>query len=348
MIDYTETNVDKVSVHHIGNRNNGEDIVLSQAQLDLSDFKLRQLLLDYFLSGFKTAEFYSFTFTNEDFKRNAMFDYSSEIFEGIDTFHMKSCDIAKHLFELSNHPQIKSGDLFVAHFTNLNVENEAVSAIGIFKSENRQPFLKLNQYDNEFILKHDVGINIEKVEKGCLILNIEKEEGYKVCLIDKSSKSNEAQFWKDSFLMLKPRDDEFHKTKEIMNITKNYVAKQMTDDFRVNKTDQIDILNRSLGYFKTHESYNKKEFEQDVLRDDELINSFQKFEKSYKLDNAINLEDNFNISTPAVKKQAKIFKSILKLDKNFHVYIHGNRELIEQGTEADGRRYYKLYYIYEE
>jgi hypothetical protein len=46
----------------------------------------------------------------------------------------------------------------------------------------------------------------------------------------------------------------------------------------------------------------------------------------------------------AVKKQERIFKSVLKLDKNFHIYIHGDRELIEQGMDADGRKFYKIYF----
>jgi hypothetical protein len=54
--------------------------------------------------------------------------------------------------------------------------------------------------------------------------------------------------------------------------------------------------------------------------------------------------DNFNISAAALKKQSRVFKSVLKLDKNFHVYIHGDRELIEQGVDPDGRKFYKLYF----
>jgi len=46
-----------------------------------------------------------------------------------------------------------------------------------------------------------------------------------------------------------------------------------------------------------------------------------------------------------VQKQQKLFKSVLKLDKNFHVYIHGRRDLIERGyDEAVGKKFYKLYY----
>ncbi len=61
-------------------------------------------------------------------------------------------------------------------------------------------------------------------------------------------------------------------------------------------------------------------------------------------DNDINVSGNFEISVQAVKKQARVFKSILKLDKNFHIYIHGDRNLIEQGEEKDGRKYNKIYY----
>ena len=44
-----------------------------------------------------------------------------------------------------------------------------------------------------------------------------------------------------------------------------------------------------------------------------------------------------------VKKQARAFKSVIKLDKNFHIYIHGDRDLIEQGEDERGK-FYKVYY----
>jgi hypothetical protein len=75
-----------------------------------------------------------------------------------------------------------------------------------------------------------------------------------------------------------------------------------------------------------------------------LIKSFQNFDNSYRQNNDIEIENKFEISNQAVKKQARVFKSVLKLDKNFHIYIHGNRDLIEQGVEKDGRRFYKIYF----
>ena len=46
----------------------------------------------------------------------------------------------------------------------------------------------------------------------------------------------------------------------------------------------------------------------------------------------------------AVKKQARSIKSIIKLDKNLPIYVHGSRELIEQGVDEEGRKFYKIYY----
>lgn len=36
-------------------------------------------------------------------------------------------------------------------------------------------------------------------------------------------------------------------------------------------------------------------------------------------------------------------KAVVALDRNFHIYIHGNREKIEEGKDEKGK-YIKLYY----
>jgi len=57
----------------------------------------------------------------------------------------------------------------------------------------------------------------------------------------------------------------------------------------------------------------------------------------------LDFADNFTISESAVKKQARTLKSIIKLDKNFDIHIHNNRQLIEQGRDEKGK-FYKIYY----
>lgn len=34
---------------------------------------------------------------------------------------------------------------------------------------------------------------------------------------------------------------------------------------------------------------------------------------------------------------------MIKLDKNFHIYVHAHRDLIEQGVDEKGK-FYKVYY----
>jgi hypothetical protein len=57
----------------------------------------------------------------------------------------------------------------------------------------------------------------------------------------------------------------------------------------------------------------------------------------------INIAEEFPISPAAVKKTQRHFKSIIKLDKNFHIYIHGDRKMLEQGQDEKGK-FYMLYF----
>jgi hypothetical protein len=242
------------------------------------------------------------------------------------------------------HPKIKKGELNIAYFSNVVLDDEVVDAIGIFKSETDVPFIKMKNQKSKFIINHDYGFEIKGMDKGCIIFNTDKQYGYKILIVDNANKSSEAKYWKDDFLKVKPICNEFHQTNQFLGITKQFVTKQIKEDFEVTKADQIDLLNRSVEYFKTHETFKKSDFEKEVFQNNGIIDSFKSFNEIYRQKNEIELADSFEISPQAVKKQARVFKSVLKLDKNFHIYIHGDRELIEHGVEKDGRKYYKIYY----
>ena len=344
MLNFNSCEIETLSAHQVGNKTNEEELIISDQSLDISDETLRALLSRYFLSPFSGEEFYNFTFSNGEFELNPLFNYSTSIFKDDIPFHENSIKIAQYLYDVSVHPNIKSGDLFIVHFSNIRLNDQPTEAIGIFKSENKHPFLTIHNAGDTIAIDHSNGINIDKLDKGCLVFNRNKEEGFRICIIDKSNKSTEAQYWKDVFLNLSPCNDGFHNTKEFLNIAKTYVKDQLSEEFQVEKTDQIDILNRSVEYFKSHDSFDKDEFEETVFQDKDVIQSFRSFDNSYREENEIELKDNFDISSEAVKKQSRFFKSILKLDKNFHVYIHGDKSLIERGVENDGRKFYKIYY----
>lgn len=348
MINYINTNIEKVSAHKIGNKSNEEGISISKKTIDISDNTLREILLKFFIKNFTSPELFSFTFSNENVELNPVYNFVLKIFEDRKEFHKQSINLAKHLYECSDHPNIKSGDFYIAYINELQIENELTDAIGLFKVENKDSYLKLNDDTEEFKLSYDTGISVEKLDKGCLIFNTDKKHGYKIYIVDKLNKNFEAQYWRNSFLNLTPREDDFHFTKDFLLMTKNFVTNNLTGNFDISKTDQLNLLNRSLNYFKESDSFNQKEFSSTVFEDKRIIKSFETYKQEFYDKRNLSSADEFEISNFAVKKLSKNFKSILKLDNNFHIYIHGDRNLIQKGTEKDGRKFYKIYYEDEE
>lgn len=341
-IDLTQVELENLITHHIGNKLRDEKIELS-IELSKTDKKTKNLLLQYFLLPLKTDELFSFSHPLK-IEMNEVFSIVTEIFSNIESFIELSQSLAKLLYEQSMHPKIKEGELNIAFLSNLIIKDEIVNAIGIFKSDKNIPFIQMHSQKSNFNINHEFGFEITGMDKGCIILNTEKENGYRVIIVDKSNKSVEAQYWKDNFLKVSPIRDEYHQTNQFLGITKQFVTKQLSNDVDISKADQIDLLNRSVNYFKSHNSFDKEEFEEKVFNDNNIIQSFRQFDDNYRKDNELELINKFDISSQAVKKQARIFKSVLKLDKNFHIYIHGNKELIEQGIDEKGRKFYKIYY----
>jgi hypothetical protein len=346
-IDLTEVKLEKLVTHHIGNKSRDENIILSNEISTLKDEQTLGFLLKYFLQQFKPFDFHCFTHSIE-LPMNEVYSVVRKMFAHNGVFIPESQNFAKLLYEYSDHPKIKEGELNVVQFSNVMFGEETTDAIGFFKSESNVPFLKMHENNSNFEIEHEFGFELKGIDKACIIFDVDREEGYKVLVIDNTNKTSDAQYWNDGFLKLKPCNDEYNNTKDILQITKDFVTKKLPEEYDVSKTEKIDLLNRTMDYFKNNESFDKEEFEQDVFQDENVINSFKEFDTSFREENEIESTDNFQISNQAVKKQNRAFKSVLKLDKNFHVYIHGDKELIEKGTESDGRKFYKIYYENED
>ncbi len=345
MIDHTQTKILNVSAHVVGNGVNGDKLKLSDGPLEIEEDKVESALLKYFLSGFNAPSYHRFTSEDDNFHVNPVFNFVSAIFSRPQTFHENSINIAQHLYNTTLLPTIRSGELYVTYLSGVTIEGDTADVIGIFKAETKTSFLKLNTSTAAFKLKVDTGINIQKLDKGCLILNMEKDSGFRILAIDAVNKS-EAQFWMNEFLCIKPRAESYHQTRNFMDMTRQYVDEQMSDEFQVSKADKIDLLNRSMDFFKSKDRFDKHEFEEQVLEDPSVIESFREYERSRP--GTWDSAEQFEISAQAVKKQVRVFKSVLKLDKNFHIYIHGNRELIEKGfDEHANKHYYKIYFDQE-
>ena len=130
-----------------------------------------------------------------------------------------------------------------------------------------------------------------------------------------------------------------------MKVVKNFVTEKLDDTFELEKADKVDLLNRSMDYFKSKDTFDQAEFEEEVIGNPKAISLFQDYKQSFEDEFDSPFQTNFDIAAPAVKKMNTAFKTVIKLDKNFHVYIHGKREYVETGFDEDrGLNYYKLYF----
>lgn len=348
MLDTEEAIIEEVSVHHVGNKTGNEGCILAQQPLHLGD-NLRDLLARYFLPPFKSEEYYHFCH-DTDLQLNEVYTYVSAIFDNPEALFEQSLNLAKHLYNQSEHPNIKPGDFYTVYFEDCYIDGETTDAIGLFKSENKDTFLKVSSEEGIFTMESESGINIKKLDKGCLILNKERDLGYVCAVVDNTNRSSEAQYWVDDFLHVAQRQDDYFHTQNIMALTKNFVVNalpEQMDDFEVSRADQAAILNDSIKFFKEKENFTMDEFNEEVLQQPEIIESFQEYRTSFLRDNNLEIPESFDISNSAVKKQTRAFKSVIKLDKNFHIYIHGDNNLIERGEDEKGK-FYKVYFKEEQ
>lgn len=331
----------KIIVHKVGNRINQESLILSQEELQLED-DMKELLEDFFLKSFKSEEQFRF-YSDTYLVNNPVYSSVSEIFEDRDKFVYEAENIAQHLYDIAENPRVQSGELFIVYFEGEeNADGHKIDYIGIFKTENKNPFLKIFPQNEAFEIEKDYGIGLSKLDKGALIYNSSKETGYAVSVVD-NNKNGDMYYWFEDFLKVKQRDDEYFQTQETLTVYKEFITKQLPQEFETTKADQADFLNKSINFFKEKETFDYEEFTKEVLEDPNVIESFGNFKSDYEQEMQVSIAEDFAISEAAVKKQSRGFKSVIKLDKNFHIYVHGDRKMIETGQDEKGK-YYRLYF----
>ena len=335
--------IQEIAIHKIGSKATEEGVYFSKSGVRIND-QIGNLLIHYFFSSFKSEEYFNL-FSEHGLDDNEVYRIAADIFENPDKLLEHSKTLANHLYESSSHPNIKPGEFYTVYFSDCIVDGEQVDAIGLFKSESKETYLKVMPTDENYDIGSDSGININKLDKGCLIFDTEKENGYLVAVVDNLSKGAEAQYWFDHFLQVRQRQDVFFKTQSAIKMCKEFVTDKMPQEFELDKADQAEILNKSKSFFKAHENFDFDDFTSEVMQEPQIIESFKNHKRDYETSNQIQFEDSFDISAPAVKKTSRVFKSVIKLDKNFHIYVHGNRDRIRRGyDEETGMHFYQCFF----
>ena len=339
MIQSNNAEIHSIGLHKVGNKYLDEPLVLSTELLNLDDY-IKNILSNYFLSKFNFFELFSLSH-QIDVKYNEIFSISQEIFSKRDISVTETVNLAKHLYEQSTHPKIKGGEFYIVYFKDFVVDNKIVDAIGLFKSENKDTFLKIYSKGENFEIESESGININKLDKGCLIFNTEKEDGYVVAIVDNTNKGTEAKYWTDDFLHVRPRKDSFNQTQNMLSLCKSFVSQLPSDNGKVEKAT---YMNRSVEALK-EESVNINVFAEQVFETPELVSEFKQYKETYQKERDIEIDDTFATASTAIKRRATSTMTTIKLDKNFDIHSHGGEQYIVRGyDEKRGMYYYQLFF----
>lgn len=139
-------------IHNVGNKVKGESLEISTEICDANNEVTNQYLKQFFFSTFKFDVTYRFVHET-DIAMNEIYNYVKHIFENPSEFYEQSVNIAKHLYEVSVHPNIKAGELYIVYLQNCIIDDNVTDAIGIYKSESKDYYLQVNsngkRYDIE-------------------------------------------------------------------------------------------------------------------------------------------------------------------------------------------------------
>lgn len=349
MINLYATQIESISIHRVGNKNKNESIFLSEEPFRLND-ETTGLLKEYFFKPFREKEENYYKLANEvDVEFNELHKISSAVFADPSSAHLNSKKIASLLFEQSNHPHIKSGEVYVAYLTGLLLDNQKVDAIGIFKSEVKHDFIQFEEKNSNLDIVIQQGININKLDKGCLIFNVDKEEGYKVLSVD--SNKYDTKYWIENFLGVDPLSDDNFKTKNYLKFCQNF-AKDVVLPAE-DKQQEVLFMNRAVNHFAKNDSFEESSFLNEVMENPELIPEF----KHYKTEKGpkFSIEDvsNFDIANKAVSDARKKIKNVINLDTNIQIKMdfinpESAEKFVEKGWDEERQMYYYLVYFNKE
>ena len=349
MINLFNAHIESLSIHRVGNKSRNEAFFLSEQPYNLND-EIVPLLKEYFFKPFREKEENYYQFAHDvDLEYNDMFNLATEIFANPSSGHDISKKITQHLFEQSNHPHIKNGEVYIAYITNISIDNNVVDAIGVFKSEIKTDFLQFEEKEKTLEMVLQQGVNLNKQDKGCLIFNYKKEEGYKILTID--SNRYDARYWLEHFLSVDAFQDDNFFTKKYLKFCQGFAKDVILP--AEDKKEEVLFMNRSVNFFAKNDEFEESKFLNEVVNNPDLIPEF----KNYKVDKGekFSIEDvtTFPIANAAVTDARKSIKNVINLDTNIQIKLdfinpESAEKFVEKGWDEEKQMYYYLVYFNKE
>ncbi|HLT52909.1 MAG TPA: nucleoid-associated protein [Flavobacteriaceae bacterium] len=345
MIKRTKASLHKCILHKVGNKFNSTKNAFSEKEIDFDEVSY-DLMLNYLLKPFgSVVETYRFNH-HSNINLNEIYSYATQLFADESNFLEVSKHIVTHLFEQSNSAQIKTGDVLICLFNDIQYDDMHVNALGIFKIENKTEFFQTYLENGSYDIITQRGISTKKVDKGVLVLNTADTEGNIVLSVDNNS--YDTQYWTNHFLNVKYPDDANQHTKNYIELCREFSEEVLKPSLGIQ--EKSTFLAKTIDFFKENEVINVENFKDEVFEDDKFKDLFDDYKKGFENDRAVVIRNQFDVSENVLKKQKQKIKTEIKLDTNIQIKLDvdapdASAEYLERGYDEEKKmHYYKVFF----
>ncbi len=330
MLEVTDSKLTHYIVHGIE-----DTIVFGEEVFSQPEVLLEAAFTQLAFSKIRIEQQYEF-FHESNIELNEVYMYAKNIFNDESRFLEESKHIATHLESVSNHPNIKNGDLFIGLFEDCLVGTETRKVLSVVKIDEKELFLDVKNEQNTMTVSGIDGINVRKINNAAIIVDMGPDEEPIVFM--RTRRKDDVVYWQERFLKVKVQDEAYEKTDLALQEMRKHILKEEN----YSNTEKLGLLNKTLDYFRSEEEFQVDNYIDTVFEAPEestrdvIVNSVKPYETI--------------ISETAIEKAEKNFKRKIKLDENIEIVVNVRdieevEKLIEVGRdETTGRKFYKIYF----
>ena len=350
-LDFEEARISGLVLAKVGNPSRDEPLQTSKQVFEVGPAD-QKLLCPIFLKPFGNLLGQRFQH-HTSLEQHELNTCAVSIFEDSKNLLERGCEIAKRLYSKSNHPNIKSGDLCVSLIEGISFNGEKKRGICILKSESVTPFLSISTKDGDLELHTEQGINPEKIDKGCLIIDHFPGKGFYVLTFDRAGA--ESRFWVRDFLGVAAIADPSLVSQRVAEMAVNAVSTSSKgdDDDDSPPWESQNAAKQALSYFDGKKKFSLAEFEEQALRTPEARARFAAEKRRLEEDEGLQIEDGFDISKRDVSKAKRHMSQMMKLDTGVDVKLkpkafEQEEPVVEKGYDEErGMKFIKIYYRHD-
>jgi 37-kD nucleoid-associated bacterial protein len=351
-IEFSSATVTRLVLAKIGHPQRDEALQTSKQVFEVSG-EDQQTLTPLFLKPFRNLDGHRFSH-HAALDQHEMNTLSKAVFASADGLLEHCQSMARRLYSKSNHPNIKSGDLCISLIEDIRAGDERVQGICILKSESVVPFLSISDRDGDLRLHTAQGINPEKIDKGCLILNHLSQKGFHVLTFDRSG--TDSRFWVRDFLGLVPITDSPFLTNKYADMAVAFVKREEKEKQPAEAGDDGPpwqagaAAGDALAYFEGREKFSLQEFEEQFLRTPDAVSRFRQHKAAVEEETGQSFDDEFDISQKHLSKARKHTDILMRLDTGVEIRVKAAKggspqASLEHGFDSEkGMKFIKVFF----